>query len=61
MKVADGCARSVTTAQPRESSRHAARRMLRQSVGTLIDVLETLVEEVDAIGRLLEKHAPVHG
>lgn len=54
MNVSDVCVRSVTTAGPNESIRAAARRMLRQSVGTVV-IVDPRSEDLRAIGIVTDR------
>lgn len=54
MNVRDICVRSVTTAEPNESIRTAAHRMLRQSVGTVV-VVDTADGDERAIGIVTDR------
>jgi predicted transcriptional regulator len=54
MNVRDICVRSVTTVGPNDSIRTAARRMLRQSVGTVV-VVDPRSEEARAIGIVTDR------
>ena len=54
MNIRDICVRSVTTADPNESIRTAAHRMLRQSVGTVV-VVDTADGDERAIGIVTDR------
>jgi len=60
MNVGHACARSVTTAEARETVREAARRMLRQSVGTLV-VIDPRDEVVRPIGIVTDRDIVTRG
>jgi hypothetical protein len=52
MSVGRICTRAIATASPNESIRAAAQRMATYDVGKV-------VEETEAIGRLLERQQPL--
>ena len=60
MKVGDRCIRTVSTADPDESIRTAARRMLKQSVGSLV-VVDRRAEPAQAIGIVTHRDLVTRG
>jgi len=60
MNVGHACARGVTTAEAGESLREAARRMSRQSVGTLV-VIDPRDEEARPIGIVTDRDIVTRG
>lgn len=60
MNVEHTCSRSVATAEAGESVRDAARRMARQSVGTLV-VIDDRDDEVRPIGILTDRDIVTRG
>ncbi|MDX1393030.1 MAG: CBS domain-containing protein [Gemmatimonadota bacterium] len=54
MNVGDVCVRKVTTADPNDTIRGAARRMLRESVGTLV-IVDSRGDEPRAIGMVTDR------
>ena len=60
MNVEHACSRSVATAEADETVRDAARRMARQSVGTLV-IVDTRDDEVRPIGILTDRDIVTRG
>jgi len=60
MNVGEICVRSVSTAEPNESIREAARRMMQESVGTLV-VVDRRGDEKRPIGLLTDRDIITRG
>ncbi len=60
MNVSDICVRSVATIGPNETIRTAARRMLRESVGTLV-LIDEASQEPRAIGIVTDRDLVTRG
>jgi CBS domain-containing protein len=60
MNVEHTCSRSVATAEASETLRDAARRMVRQSVGTLV-VIDARDDEIRPIGILTDRDIVTRG